>query len=172
MSIEAGAGDVILKIHPSQARRVISVGAMAAVALLLWGTAFGASEVGVVWPAILVTLGIGMLALARLFWLATSVSIELTSTELRISDGEVLAEVAEIERVDKSAFAFKPSNGLLVVMQQPGPRAWRPGLWWRIGTRLGIGGATSTGQAKALADALTLLLAERDEGRTARGADL
>ena len=43
----------------------------------------------------------------------------------------------------------------------PGPRVWRPGIWWRIGRRVGIGGVMPGHQTKAMAEILAALQAER-----------
>ena len=64
--------------------------------------------------------------------------------------------------VDRGLFAFKPSNGFVVVLSQGGWRGWAPGLWWRLGRRLGVGGVTSAAQAKAMAEILSIEIARRD----------
>jgi hypothetical protein len=82
--------------------------------------------------------------------------IELTETEIRTSNGEVLARMDEILAVDRGAFAFKPSNGFTLKLNTKKPRAWAPGLWWRFGRRVGVGGVTSAGQAKFMAEQIAL----------------
>lgn len=164
MSIAMGTGDVILSIRPRMAQRVVSVAAMLAIAGLLGAVALGPSEHGPVWRLALLAAAAGFGLLAARFWAATSVAIELTQDALRTSGGVVLAPVAQIERVDKGVFALKPSNGVLIVTASPAPMAWQPGLWWRYGRRIGIGGATSSAQAKAIADTITLMMAEQEDG--------
>jgi hypothetical protein len=39
------------------------------------------------------------------------------------------------------------------------PRAWYPGLWWRMGRRVGIGGVTSAAQTKAMAEIIAAMIA-------------
>ena len=68
----------------------------------------------------------------------------------------------DIARVERGAFALRPSNGFLLHLHAPGPRAWAPGLWWRLGRRLGVGGVTAAGQSKGMAEILTAMLVERD----------
>jgi hypothetical protein len=63
--------------------------------------------------------------------------------------------------VERGAFAFKPSNGFLVRLDKPLGRGWAPGLWWRLGRLLGVGGVTSASQSKAMAEILSLELARR-----------
>ena len=83
------------------------------------------------------------------------VSLETASPEM---SEEIRARMDEIDRVERGAFAFKPSNGFLVHLKKPGHRAWQPGLWWRMGRKLGIGGVTPAGQAKFMADMIALRL--------------
>ncbi len=85
-------------------------------------------------------------------------SIELTHTALRDSHGRILCETANIADIDRSFFAFKPSNGFIVRLKTPDQRAWIPGMWWRVGRRIGVGGITSVAQAKTMADVISLLL--------------
>lgn len=89
--------------------------------------------------------------------------IELTPTELRDGDGTVIARVADIEALDRGVFAFKPSNGFLLrtaAGTQDG-NVWRPGLWWRIGRRVGIGGMTPGSQTKFMSEIISAMMASR-----------
>ena len=82
----------------------------------------------------------------------------LTLTKAGIEDqsGALLCPIEEIARVDRSAFAFRPSTGFLIRLKSPAQIGWHPGLWWRFGTRLGVGGLTSSSQSKAMASLLML----------------
>ena len=97
-----------------------------------------------------------LLAAARL-WNATNDKLELTRTELRTASGRVLTEVANIRSVDRGAFAFKPSNGFLVKLEEPRGASWAPGLWWQRGRLLGVGGVLRGGEARAMAEMITAL---------------
>jgi hypothetical protein len=55
---------------------------------------------------------------------------------------------------------MKPSNGFTVVMETKQPRAWAPGLWWRVGRRVGVGGVTGASQTKFMAEQIALRLAQ------------
>ena len=93
---------------------------------------------------------------------ATAHSLELTESVLRSTDGRILAEISDVKSIDRGLFAFKPSNGFLVTLRKPKARAWAPGLWWRVGRRVGVGGVTDAGQTKFLAEILTAMIAVRD----------
>ena len=88
-------------------------------------------------------------------------SVILTDDGIFDSDGNVLCSMDQIENVDRGAFAFKPSNGFLLRLNVSLGRAWHPGLWWRIGNRVGVGGITSASEAKVMADIIMLTLKER-----------
>ncbi len=115
------------------------------------------------WQVFLIVVGTLSLWMAEKMRRATEHRIELTETELRSSDGQVLALVSEIESIDRGVFALKPSNGFMVRTSARQSRAWRPGLWWRMGRRIGVGGVTSAGQTKAMSEVLSALLAQRDQ---------
>jgi hypothetical protein len=115
------------------------------------------------WQVFLIIVGTLSLWMAEKMRRATEHRIELTETELRSSDGQILALVSEIESIDRGVFAFKPSNGFMVRTTVPQSRAWRPGLWWRMGRRIGVGGVTSAGQTKSMSEVLSALLAQRDQ---------
>ncbi|AVO39554.1 hypothetical protein [Pukyongiella litopenaei] len=114
------------------------------------------------WQAFLIATGLAALWVAERMRRATGSRIELTMTELRETGGETIALVAEIEAVDRGFFALKPSNGFLLRTRQPGSRRWRPGLWWRMGRRVGVGGVTPARQTKMMSEMLAAMLAERD----------
>lgn len=150
------------RIRASAGRRGIGVGAVMLLgALLLWiGLATPLDSV--LWQIFLIVLGIAALWGAMLMWRATGVQLILTEEGLFEEDGTVLARMENIEKVDRSPFAMKPSNGFLILLKEPMPRAWRPGLWWRTGRRVAIGGVTSGGATKPIADMMTIRLAQRD----------
>jgi hypothetical protein len=68
-----------------------------------------------------------------------------------------------IRSVERGAFAFKPSHGFTLVMKEKQPRAWAPGLWWRLGRRVGVGGVTSAGQTKFMAEQIALRIEDRND---------
>lgn len=156
---------VIAALTPSPVRRVFAVAFSGALGLLCVGLALFRPPADLVWILFLLALGAGSLWLAWRIALATRTSIELTPEGLRDGEGRVLAPLARIVAVERSVFAFKPSNGFLVRLSEPAERAWEPGIWWRFGRRLGVGGVTPSAQGRMMADALTALLVERDAHR-------
>ncbi|SIO57380.1 hypothetical protein SAMN05444722_3721 [Rhodovulum sp. ES.010] len=115
------------------------------------------------WRFFLALLGLAMLGLAEAMRRATAQSLRLTHEGLFDTAGRRLAGIGEIEGIDRGMFALKPSNGFTLRLARPAPRAWAPGVWWRLWRRLGVGGVTSAAQARAMAEVLSALLAERAE---------
>lgn len=97
-------------------------------------------------------------------WLAATLRragqdrIVLTNKVLRTESGRVLARVENVHAVERGAFAFKPPNGFLVRLKEPdSDRGWVPGLWWKRGRLVGVGGVVSAGTSRAMAETLTAL---------------
>ncbi|WP_263741758.1 hypothetical protein [Defluviimonas sp. WL0050] len=96
----------------------------------------------------------GLIALAgcvRMFR-ATGRGLVLTDEALMDTDGTLVARLDQIESVERGIFAFKPSNGFVLRLKSAQPRVWAPGLWWRLGRRVGVGGVISGSEGRAMAD--------------------
>ena len=153
--------DILATISASTVRRLFGVGALMILGALLIYVAFLDPPDSFIWQIFLIVLGAGSLWLADKMRRVTLLTLILTRTDLRESDGTLLAEVDQITSVERGALAFKPSNGFMLHLAAPAPRRWRPGLWWRFGRRLGVGGVTSAAQTRQMADMLAVLIAER-----------
>lgn len=149
--------EVLATIGASKARRYMGVGMLGFIGGFAIYVALSAPPT-LYWLLFLLAVGAGALWQAVRMWQATEHRIELTMEGLRCTDGTIIARMDDIEAVDRSIFAFKPSNGFLVKLKQPADRAWKPGLWWRFGRQLGIGGVTPVSEGKAMADILKALL--------------
>ncbi|MGR3620984.1 hypothetical protein [Pseudophaeobacter sp.] len=154
------ADEVLVTVEASGLRRIMGVGMLGAIGLMLLYVA-SATPPSLGWLVFLLGVGIGALWLAVRMWQATEHKIELTEAELRSTDGTVIARVADIEAIDRGFFAFKPSNGFLIRTATPGGRTWQPGLWWRAGRRIGIGGVTPGSQSKSMSEILAAMIAQR-----------
>lgn len=153
--------DIQVRIDASPPRRVFGLVVLTGLGGLLLYLALALPSPGPVWPAVLVVLSAGILWAAVRMHHVTRAGLELTTTELRDTEGTVLAEVARMERVDRGTFAFKPSNGFLLRLDHRAPMAWKPGLYWRFGRRIGVGGILQAAQTKQMADAIAIMIAER-----------
>lgn len=153
---------VLCTLRPSPVRRVAAVLTLAGVSLLLLGVVLATPPQQPGWMLFLLGAGAGMLWLSLRLWQATDRRIILTRAGLFDSDGTCIAAMADIVDVDRGVFAFKPSGGLVLRLGHAPGRAWAPGLWWRLGRRLGIGGVTGTVQGRAMAEMIAIVLADRD----------
>ena len=157
------SSEVLATIEASAVRRGMGTAMLGAVGCILIYVAVSAPP-SPAWLVFLLAVGAAALWLSVRMWQATVHRIELTAEELRCSDGQLIARVEEIEAIDRGFFAFKPSNGFLIRTGTQGARAWMPGLWWRAGRRIGIGGVTPGSQGKAMSEILAAMLAQRGQG--------
>jgi hypothetical protein len=139
---------------------MIGVGSLGGLGALMLYMALVLSP-GLGWQAVQVGLGLVALWCAQRMWRATAERLELGPEGLRSSDGRLLAPMEEIVAVDRGVFAFKPSNGFMLTLRSKGPFAWEPGLWWRIGRRVGVGGVTPGTPAKYMAEIIQERIAAR-----------
>jgi hypothetical protein len=153
--------DVITSIIPSAPRRAFGSAVLYALGGLLIFVA-AAQPPSPAGAFVLVTIGALSVFGGWRMWRATAHAIELTEEELRLSDGTLICKTEDIRKIDRSFFAFKPSNGFLVILKTGYPTKWVPGLWWRLGKRIGVGGVTPGSHAKVMADTLHAMLAKRD----------
>ncbi len=153
--------DIIASMAVSPARRLFAVGILWALAVMLVWMAL-LQPPSPLWQGLLVLCaagaGFGGEALRR----ATRLSIILTEEGLMDSTGRPIAPLGAIRSVERGTFAFKPSNGFLLVLDRRiAPRVWAPGLWWRTGRRVGVGGTTSSHAARAMAEEIARRIAAR-----------
>lgn len=153
--------EILATVAASSGRRFLGIGMLAFLGVLVIYVAF-VSPPSFGWQVFLVALGVVSLMMADAMRRATAYRLELTRTELRDSGGIVIATMDNVVSIDRGTFAFKPSNGFLLRTAQAETRKWRPGLWWRVGRRIGIGGMTPGRQTKYMSEIIAVMLAERD----------
>lgn len=155
--------EVLAVVTASLGRRILGLGALWFLVFTLFYLALVESpDFG--WRLFLIALGLVAAWLAERMRQATALALELTENELRDTNGDRVAWVADIKAVDRGTFAFKPSNGFLLTLEARDVRIWRPGMWWRVGRRVGIGGMTPGAQTKFMAEIISAMIAERDAG--------
>jgi len=150
--------EVLATIRPTLLRRGFAVGLLAFLGVVLVYLGFAGEGAGPVLRIVFVLMGAGSLVLSQHVWKVTDVLLILTETKLADSEGRVLCTTEEIVAMQRSAFEFKPSNGFAVKLTHKAERAWVPGIWWRYGRRLGVGGVVSKQEAKLMADIMALRL--------------
>lgn len=154
--------DPMFTLHPSGPRRWFSVGVQGVLGCILIYVAFVEPPASIPLQLFLIVIGALALAGCSRAWAAASGAIVLRPEGLVDHEGRMIAALDEIAKVDRALFSFKPSNGFLIKMNTRQARAWTPGMWWRFGYRVGIGGILPGAQTKLVADTLTAMVDRRD----------
>lgn len=163
--LDADPDEILIRVDASPLRRSIGAGALFLLCIVvLWHgyQKYSASGDG---------LGLILLALAGIygalrFWQRSAIGLVLTPTELREAGGRRLVCVADIVAVERDAFGIiRPANGFVIVTRDSLPAAILPGIWWRFGKRIGVGGLTGAGEGKAMVELLQEMLKRRDATR-------
>lgn len=156
--------EVLARLQPSGARRVFAAAVLGVLGFVLMTLALRNTGMAFGITLGLLVLGLGALWMAWRLWEATAHGLVLTETALVSTDGQVLARIADIAGLDQGMLAIKPAGGFSLLLRKPAPRVWQPGLWWRAGRRIGIGGVTNRHQARHLSGQIAALLASRRGG--------
>ncbi len=156
--------EVLATVAASAGRRFLGLVSLGLLGVLLIYIAL-VRPPELVWQMFLIAVGGAALWIADAMRRATASRVELTPRGLRDGDGTVIAAIEDIQSMDRGFFAFKPSNGFLLKLHSGAGdgRIWRPGLWWRMGRRIGIGGMTPGNQTKFMSDVLATLMAQREK---------
>lgn len=153
--------EILARITASPVRRWFGVCVLLALALAVLSIAFTPEEVALTRRLPLTLLGLAVAGAGLALYRATALALELTPQGLRDSSGRMIAPMEQILGVDRGTFAFKPSNGFVLKLGAKYGLVLRPGLYWRIGKRAGIGGVLQGAETKQMADIIAVILAER-----------
>jgi len=147
------------RLATSSARRLFAAAAVAALGGLSVALGLGTGTMALPWRAGLAGGGLGAVWLAGALWRASGRALVFSKAGLAEEGGRIIAPIEAIEGVERGVFAFKPSGGFLVTLRAPMPAAWAPGLWWRLGRHVGVGGTVTPAAARAMADMIATELA-------------
>ena len=131
--------------------------------LAIWsGAMFTSAESCTSSPALInlpAAVGLGWFAWA----MATAKASSLTFDGETLTDdaGVVVCHIDEVDKIERGFAMFKPSGGFAILLKEEKPRGWSPGIWWRWGKRIGVGGATYGRAARNMSDAMTIAQAMR-----------
>ncbi|MGH1355590.1 MAG: hypothetical protein ACRBBS_10990 [Thalassovita sp.] len=153
--------EILATAQASAPRRWMGIGMLALLGGLLIYVAFVTPPATIGWQVFLLILGAASLYLAEKMRRATELVIQLSVNGLHDDTGAVIAALDEIAAVSRGTFAMKPSNGFTLRLNAGGARAWQPGVYWRWGRRVGIGGVLPGSQTKFMAEMLEAMLAQR-----------
>lgn len=159
--MNAADTEILARIAPSSVRRAFATGVLGGLGLLLELLAFLRPPASLPLQLMLIAIGIVALILCLKLFAATGRELVLSTEALTDTDGRVVAALDEIRKVERGVFAFKPSNGFVLHLRDSKPGAWAPGLWWRMGRRVGVGGVISGAEGRAMADLIAAVIARR-----------
>lgn len=153
--------DPVYVLSPAPVRRWILIVSLLVLAAIVGAVLIRTPPAHPGWTVFLIGVLCSALWLAREVHRATSQTLELHPDGLFAEDGTCLCRMSEIERIERGVFAFKPAGGFLLRLKEKRPAAWWPGLWWRRGRVVGVGGVTARSAGRAMAE----VIAERVEKR-------
>jgi hypothetical protein len=153
--------EILARATPSLPRRLIGASILGTLGTLLVLLAFFRPPSTMSLQLFLIGFGLLALVLCARLYRATAQGLVLTSRDLTDTSGRVVAQLNDVARVERGIFAFKPSNGFLLRLKTKQPRAWAPGLWWRLGRRVGVGGLISGAEGRQMADIISAMIAEQ-----------
>ena len=151
--------DILAELHVSYARLVIAVGMFGFLGILLVYLGFSLPPVALLGNLALVGFGVVALYFGFRLYSSRGYILRLTRAGLFDGEGRLICPVENVAKIERGAFAFKPSNGFSLVLKEKIPVGWQPGVYWGGGRRVGVGGVVSAGQAKFMADMFSLHLA-------------
>ncbi len=154
---------VLARLEASQPRRYMGIGMQVVLGGFLISLAISFPREEMALRLLLLVLGGGAFWFAYRMWQATETALVLTKTALRDNRGRLLAEIGNVRELSRGAFALKPSHGFSLVLHRGDKRAWVPGIWWRSGKRVGIGGVTPSQPARYMAELISALIVQPAE---------
>jgi hypothetical protein len=152
---------VLAVLRASGPRTSIGIASLAVLGAFLIWIAVTAPPADLGWLAVLLACGALSFWAAFEMYRAAQDGIELTRRELRTTAGRTICKVADIKEVERGALAFKPSGGFVVHLSARQPFGWAPGIWGRWRRMVGVGGVTRGAEARAMADILSMVIADR-----------
>ena len=143
-----------LTITASQPRRIFMLAVLAALGLIFVLLGFSSAPVAMGWRVAFVAVAAVIFYYLPVINRSTAVGLTFDGTRLTDTNGIEICRLDQVTTVEKGALAFKPTNGFTLRLKEPAPRGWSPGIWWRFGRNVGVGGVLSGNQTKLMAEAI------------------
>jgi hypothetical protein len=151
--------DLRITLRPSRPRLWFAIAALGAMALGLFWLALAHPLVGPGWRAGLLVACLPLVLAIRALLASGRRVLILTREGLFDSVSGDVCRIGDIARVERGIFALRPARGFALRLTRPLGRRWVPGLWWRFGRNLGVGGLTGAAETRLMAEVLDALLA-------------
>jgi len=151
----------LLTVKPSPPRLWFSVASLGALgALMIWiALAHPPAELG--WRVFLLAGG-GAIAWGgyRLVGLQDRALVLTDQALIDTGHGEI-CRIDDIAQINRGVFAVKPARGFALTLARRKDRQWVPGLWWRFGRSIGVGGMTGATETKLMAEMIEAMVMTR-----------
>lgn len=150
------------ELRASKIRRVLACGVLVVIGGMFWWVGMQDDQMG--WPSRAMMAGFGALWLWGAFelWRGTAGAVILNDTGIVDSSGAQVTSIENIAAIERGIVSMKPSHGMLLKLSESGSAKWVPGLWWRLGARVGIGGLTAKRDTRLFAEALEQRIRTKD----------
>jgi len=157
MTMGPGNSEVLMELRVSGARRGFALCVIISLGILLLWNASIVTGAPVALKLFLVAMGLGAISLAEKMRRSTRGGLILTQEALWDANGTCLIRMEDVVSLERGVFAFKPSNGFMITGRAASGNLWAPGLYWRVGKRIGIGGITNVRDAKSMVEVIVAL---------------
>ena len=153
----AGEAEVLMELGVSPIRRIFALAVLLLLGLLLiWnGMVLPGAVIGL--KLILMLMGAAVLWLGIKMYDRTRGGLILTKEALSDYRGTCLIRMEDVVAMEKGVFALKPSNGFMLRGTGAPGNLWAPGMYWRVGKRVGVGGITNARDAKSMIEIIVAL---------------
>ncbi len=154
-----GPDDTVATLGAMAWRRLFAIAVLAILGIILLYTAATEPLSAVARMALLGVGGFAIFGSERLRRVTLN-PIRLTRTALYDGEDNVIFYIADVKTIDRGVLAFKPSNGFMLRLGVRQPRGWAPGVWWRFGSFVGVGGVTQSSDAKMMSELIAVMVAQ------------
>ncbi|MCC6006906.1 MAG: hypothetical protein JJU40_04445 [Rhodobacteraceae bacterium] len=162
---------LLLRVAMSGARRIFVTGTLALVAATMVNAGLLREGMDVLSRVVFGATAVLAALIGWRVWTATAMALELREDGLWQEDGPRIAALEDITNITRGLAIMRPANGFALTLREPGPFTWVPGLWWRMGRRVGVGGMTPKLQTRMIGEALEAMIFERQMGSPLPGPD-
>lgn len=154
-----GPDETVATLGATPGRRLFAIAVLAILGIILLYTAATEPFTPVGRMALIGLGGFAIFGSERLRRVTLN-PIRLTPTALYDGEDEVIFYIADVKTLDRGVLAFKPSNGFMVRLTTKQKRGWAPGVWWRLGRFVGVGGVTQSSDAKMMSELIAVMVAQ------------
>ncbi len=157
----AEESETLMELTISPIRRIFALVVLFMLGLLLIWNGLMLPGAAIALKLLLMLMGAAVLWLGIKMYDRTRGGLILTKEALWDYRGTCLIRMEDVVAMEKGVFALKPSNGFMLRGTQAPGNLWAPGMYWRVGTRVGVGGITNAREAKSMIEVIVALTSDQ-----------